>query len=279
MDRWSVRRCSINVWFTNHAAGGAQEKISMKLAGRLLFVTLALGIFGLALSLIGHENAHAVGSFPPPAPTPVSVSNTPLPVNANVTNTVLPVQGTVNAAQSGSWNVGINGTPTVQLAAGATVGVNGTPTVQLAPGATVAVSGGTVKLANTAATPFYTRDTNNPSSQSFAVSPFGDSTNFTIPTTSGSQTVSVAVLQQLSLQCYPQSTPEIITFFYQPINLTSSIGAQNATLTFASQPAGDYSVVSPQTLTAIYAVPGSTVSIASFNSNCSGTLSGYLVTN
>jgi hypothetical protein len=44
---------------------------------------------------------------------PASATN-PLPVT--VTNIPLPIQGTVNAAQIGSWNVGITGMPSVNVA-------------------------------------------------------------------------------------------------------------------------------------------------------------------
>lgn len=51
----------------------------------------------------------------------VTVANTPLPVAGSVvvSNAVLPVNGTVAATQSGPWLVGLAGTPTVNLNAGA----------------------------------------------------------------------------------------------------------------------------------------------------------------
>ncbi len=51
----------------------------------------------------------------------VNVTNTNIPVtvtgtsNVNVTNASIPVTGSVAASQSGSWNVGITGTPSVAI--------------------------------------------------------------------------------------------------------------------------------------------------------------------
>lgn len=76
----------------------------------------------------------------------VTVGNTPLPVTGNVA-----VSGTIDARQSGAWNVGSsqNGTWFV----GATqigswnVGILGTPTVTLVPGTTVKIDLGSSPLA------------------------------------------------------------------------------------------------------------------------------------
>src|SRR5579863_5243669 len=61
----------------------------------------------------------------------------PGPSNVIVVNTPLPVSGTVSAkaAQSGLWNVGITGTPTVNVGTLPAVSISGTPSVSLAPGA------------------------------------------------------------------------------------------------------------------------------------------------
>lgn len=66
---------------------------------------------------------------------PVTVENFPATQNVNVTNTPL-----VNAAESGTWNVGITGTPNVN--------VNSLPAINFAPGASV-------NVANTAVAPLY----------------------------------------------------------------------------------------------------------------------------
>src|SRR5260370_668311 len=79
---------------------------------------------------------------PPVAGLPVIVVNTPsqpVPVTGTVTGTVT---GNVQAQQSGAWNVGITGTPSVNIANSPTVlarqsgpwtvGISSTPTVQVA---------------------------------------------------------------------------------------------------------------------------------------------------
>jgi hypothetical protein len=90
-------------------------------------------VLSLAVAILVGSAFSGVRAAPPdvkPSPsTPVQVMNTsanPVPVNGsitvtgtsnvNVTNTTLPVTGSVNASQSGTWNVGIVGTPTVKVA-------------------------------------------------------------------------------------------------------------------------------------------------------------------
>ena len=75
----------------------------------------AIFVVSLTLSMPGH-----VSATPPVPVVPVNVTNTPLPVNVQGTQSV---SGTVAAAQSGLWNVGITGLPPVTLQAGATVTV------------------------------------------------------------------------------------------------------------------------------------------------------------
>jgi hypothetical protein len=79
----------------------------MKRFAKLLVVTLGFGALGFVISLVPQRNATGAGA------APVSiVSSIPLSVN-----------GTLSAQQSGNWNVGITGTPTVSLAAGTGVNV------------------------------------------------------------------------------------------------------------------------------------------------------------
>lgn len=77
----------------------------MKRFARALVV--ALGIAGLAsvVALVPQKSATAVGGAPVTIMSPL-----PLPVSGSVNATV---GGTVAAQQSGNWNVGIDGTPTV----------------------------------------------------------------------------------------------------------------------------------------------------------------------
>ncbi len=64
----------------------------MKQFSKLMLIALSFGIVTLALSLVPSKPVGAAGS------APVMVTNTPLPV-----------QGTVGAAQSGPWSVGVTG--------------------------------------------------------------------------------------------------------------------------------------------------------------------------
>ena len=91
-------------------------------ASQLTYALAGLGMVALAaLSIPSHESAQAAGAAP-----------------VNVTNTPLPVQGTVSAAQSGAWNVGINGTPSVNVATLPALEISGS----------VDVSGGPVIVRN-----------------------------------------------------------------------------------------------------------------------------------
>ena len=79
----------------------------MKRFAKLLVVTLGFGALGFMMSLVPQKNATGAGAAP-----------------VNIVSSIpLTVTGTVAAQQSGTWNVGINGTPTVSLASGATVNV------------------------------------------------------------------------------------------------------------------------------------------------------------
>jgi hypothetical protein len=87
----------------------------MRTAGPILLVVLIIAFSG---------NVKPAGGAAPDKPTPVTVVNSILPVSVMGD---VPVHGPVDAAQSGNWNVGINGTPTVQLAPGTTVPVATSP--------------------------------------------------------------------------------------------------------------------------------------------------------
>jgi hypothetical protein len=106
----------------------------------------SLGVLSLAL-------VFAAATIPMSKPTqaqgsaPVTVVNTPLPVSLVGTGTI---SGSVNAAQSGVWNVGVTSLPAVQLAAGTTVGITG-------------------GLSNTAASPLFVRDVDEPGRNAYAV--------------------------------------------------------------------------------------------------------------
>jgi len=100
---------------------------------------MALAAAGVLIS--GSHNIAQAG----PGSAPVSITSPlPLPITGTAT-----VSGTVGATQSGTWNVGISGTPNVTAAQGGTWNVNvanspafslaGTPTVNANVTGTVAV--------------------------------------------------------------------------------------------------------------------------------------------
>jgi hypothetical protein len=111
----------------------------MKYFGRNLRALLAMAVV-VTLAAI---------SIPQPRPLAAAGS---APVI--VTNTPLPVQGTVGAAQSGPWNVGISGTPTVN--------VSSLPAVQFSGTVATTQSGAwNVGINNAATNPVPVRDMDN----------------------------------------------------------------------------------------------------------------------
>lgn len=82
----------------------------MKPFSKIIFLTLGFGVLAVVLSsLPSHPAAVAASNI-----GLVSVTNTPLPVTGSVAATITGTP-TVNAQQSGAWNVGITGTPSVNV--------------------------------------------------------------------------------------------------------------------------------------------------------------------
>ncbi len=86
----------------------------MKHFSKLMLIAVGSGILTVALSLVPSKPAGATGS------APVTVMNTPLPI-----------QGTVGAAQSGPWNVGVTGSVNATQSGPWNVGIIGTPSVNI----------------------------------------------------------------------------------------------------------------------------------------------------
>jgi hypothetical protein len=84
----------------------------MNLWRRLLIAIGAPLALAFLLALVSAPPALTQGT-PNRPPTPVEVVNTPLPVTGNLNAAVV---GPVAAQQSGPWNVGITGTPNVNVA-------------------------------------------------------------------------------------------------------------------------------------------------------------------
>ena len=113
---------------------------------RTMLVGLGIGLGGVALgSLPGQPTLRADGER---HTVPVAVENTP---TVNV-RTLPAITGTVS----------ITGQPV-------SVNVNTLPAVQLAPGTTVGVTGGNFSFSNTASTPIFTRDKDNPALAPFQI--------------------------------------------------------------------------------------------------------------
>jgi hypothetical protein len=117
----------------------------MKHFGKLMLLTLGLGLFAVVLSSLPSHPAVAAAGGPPP--TTVIVTPNPLPVT-----------GSVNAAVTGT--VGITGTPSVNAAiTNASVPVTGTVAVSSLPSISL---GGSVTVGNTSANPVITQAADNP---------------------------------------------------------------------------------------------------------------------
>jgi hypothetical protein len=104
-------RYSISVFFQ---ATRRQEEKTMKRFAEMLLVTLGFGALGFVMSLVPQKNATGASAAP-----------------VNIVSSIpLSVSGTVAAQQSGTWNVGISGTPSVNAAVSNPLGGTGpTPLV------------------------------------------------------------------------------------------------------------------------------------------------------
>jgi len=113
----------------------------MQRFARLLLVTLGFGLLGFVMSLVPQKNATGAGG------APVNIAS-PLPL-------------AVAAQQSGNWNVGITGTPSVNVANTSAIPISGN----------VGISG-QVPLVNPLDSagnpiPLINRDVDNPARQPF----------------------------------------------------------------------------------------------------------------
>src|SRR6266567_3823938 len=230
----------------------------MKQFSKLMLIAVGSGILTVALSLVPSKPAGAAGS------APVTVTNTPLPV-----------QGTVGAAQSGAWNVGINGTPSVTVAGLPAVQFNGTQPVT---------------FSNAEANPIFTRDVDSAvrhpivrfvcSDVGTPGSNCGSSPNFfTVP--SGAR----LVIEQVDSTCTQYSGTNVTGVGIKIQADTPISGPEHSVPLPFHGNSSDALILNFSQLTRIYAEPETTVSarlIGSFVSPGSGaicqlTVSGYLV--
>jgi hypothetical protein len=136
-----------------HDFGKTRRRNTMKLFARIILLALGLGGVVVGLSFFPRR---PVAAAPPTPSIPVNITNTPLPVSLSGNGTI---SGNVSATQSGTWNVGITGTPSVNV---------GTPTVTLGTGSTVGING-SVQVGNPATNPVLVRDLDGPARNPFQV--------------------------------------------------------------------------------------------------------------
>ena len=257
---------------------------------RTLALAFALGILAIALGLFSTHPAGAAGS------APVMVTNTPLPVQGTVGAAQsgpwsVGVTGSVNATQSGPWSVGINGTPSVNvlsmppvsLAGTPGIAIAGTPTVNLGPGNTVGISG-PVQVSNDAVNPALVRDVDNPGrspiqarlcvqSGTVLASCFGVPDAFSVPT--GKR----FVIEFVSGTCQfspPGSGLRAVAFF----TVVDGTTAEHSLITSEAFSDATHTVNDFGQQTRIYADPETAVTLihpAFSEHRCGMTLSGYLV--
>jgi hypothetical protein len=181
-------------------------------------------------------------------------------LNVNVVNTPLPVQGTV------SGTVSISGTPSVNVANTPNVNVANTPNVNVTNTVT------TIDAANPASQPFQRAEVvswNNPNL-------IGGDATFTVP--AGKRLVIEVVSYSLFLPTGTRPTLNFIDVstansnqspvsYYVPVSLQGNNGTED--------------VFTGNSLTRLYADPGSTVDVAVRSNSTSGlasvSVSGYLV--
>jgi hypothetical protein len=168
------------------------------------------------------------------------------------------------------------------------VGINNSPTVQLAPGTTVGVTGGTFNFSNTPSTPVFTRDKDNPALRPFQIllcSGLNDLGN-NICGDPGSFVVDPNqrfVIEYVSVRCVQDGTG---TVFYSSI--VTSVGGNSLAYFFPigqANSAGGSGNATANQQTRIYADPGKSVRFDATGDSgssgfffCTATLSGNLVT-
>jgi len=235
----------------------------MKHVGGLMLLTLGLGLFAFVLSSLPSHPAAAAGSAPV---TVLNTSANPVPVTGNVDAAVT---GTVSAQQSGVWNVGINGTPSVNAAiTNSSLPVSGTVAVSTLPNVTVG---------NTSANPLVTRASDNPALQPFQVT--GSSLEFDFNPPIGK----VLVMEYLMVECIfnnsPQTTPPT------DIRLEAFANGAYAVYLFAAPLFGNNEFIVSQPIHIYADNTGGGTEVRVFNggqipagATCGVSISGHLVT-
>jgi hypothetical protein len=222
-----------------------------------------LGLFAVVLSFYpSHRTAEAAGPG-------VTVLNTPLPVTGSVNATVT---GTVGAQQSGLWNVGINGVPSVNASiSNASVPVSGTVSVSSLPSVNL---GGSVTVGNTSANPVLTRAVDN------ALQPFqitGTSLEFAFNPPVGK----ILVMEYLMVECIFTSAQ---TTAGTDFRLEAFAGGGYATYLFAPTLVDNIEIILSQPIHIYADNTGGGTEVRVFNggsipsgASCTTSISGHLV--
>jgi hypothetical protein len=226
----------------------------------------------MLLPFVGFSSNSVGGSAPTNQTQNVLVVNTeqqPVPVSGTAT-----VTGTVQAEQSGTWNVGINGTPTVGLANGSSVGVSGTVGIDS--------QSNTVKIDGTS--PIPVRDVDNPARNVFV---YSNSSSMPDGIHNAAYSFSVPdnkrlVIEQLSgsVDVSPTADQKVV------VGVNGQVGGTYMEYFILGQDAGTAGIfeqylASSQMRT--YAEPGNPVTVFATRNNATGGaivnvfLSGYLV--
>jgi hypothetical protein len=165
------------------------------------------------------------------------------------------------------------------------VGISGTPTVQLAPGTMVGVTGGTFNFSNTPSTPIFTRDKDNPALTSFQTTlcSGGSSSGSSPCSIPSSFTVGAnerLVIEYVSIFCQVQGGASV-TF---PPFINTTAGGNLSQYAFSPGQTIHAAITLANQQTRIYADPGTRVDFGALGLPgagaflCNARLSGNLVT-
>jgi len=245
----------------------AKRRFAIREIKNKVIALSAVGILALIGSLMNSRQSVVQGAGGPTVS--IDQAQLPLPVTGSAT-----VSGTVSATQSGPWNVGITGIPTVNLATGASVGITGTPTVNIASGLNVGITG------NSEANPLWVDRSDNPARHAFRLAgSFGPSSVFAstqVGTVPGGQRY---VIEHYSVVCQVDTGGALA-------DVAVTVGAGN----FVRDDAAPHSLGTGGTSTGwagngtirLYAEAGESISIGAVAvagnlQTCNGSVSGYAV--
>jgi hypothetical protein len=261
---------------------------TMKKMTKILLIALGFSLLTVALGFLTSRPAPAQA---PPPTVPVTVKNTtaqPVPTSAQGTTTVAgsvtalqdPNRPAwlVRAAQSGPWNVGISGTPNINI--------NGIPAVTLAP-----ASGGPANNlinplnSNGVVAPLIVQDLNTPrypftiSVDTYASPSSQPTITFPAAITFG-QSIQEVVIESVTAGCtgLPSQNANQNPYFFHVTIFQTGAGNQGGTSQFHFQGASVSGFGYFYQQTKLYTRPSTSVYLfAGGNTGCDFSLSGYYI--